>query len=261
MMRGGTLHLLDLETGESLSERRLSWRGMHGDSNTYPVAWSGDGRSIAAATEDYSITIFDAADLSERRVLDAHDDKVRSLAFVPDGSLLSGSDDGRARVWDIETGQCLATLEHGRAVLGVSVRPDGSRIATGTEGTTVRVWDARTLKETARLEQHEWYVKSLAWSPDGQTLFTASGDGTIGIWDPSTGLDRDLARRERRRLVAELKPRLPELVGDAEDYDAARARVIANKDLSARERQVVLQLHVAAGWARKAREEAAGSDG
>jgi small GTP-binding protein len=76
-------------------------------------------------------------------VLKGHMDIVRGVAITPDGwRAISGSDDATVRVWDLETGQCLATLEADTSyVLGVAVTPDGRRAISSSADKTVRVWN------------------------------------------------------------------------------------------------------------------------
>lgn len=248
----GVLRVLDAESGDLLVEKSLD--GHY--TRLRPVAFDPSGRSIALVRSDDAISILRASDLSELLALEKHPGWIEALTFGSDGTLWSACQDGVVRGWNIETGACLATLDHGRGVLSVSPHPDGTRIATGALDGGVHVWDTETLSELVRFDQHESYVKHLRWSPDGQTLFTPSGDSTVGVWSAQTGLERQQARQERERIVAELEPRLAELLGDARDLGTARANVARQAELSAREREVVLQLYVGQGWARKSQREA-----
>lgn len=65
-----------------------------------------------------------------------------AVAVSPDGRfLLSGSLDETARVWDAETGECLAVLAgHGAVVPAVGFSPDGSLIMTASNNGVVRIW-------------------------------------------------------------------------------------------------------------------------
>ena len=62
--------------------------------------------------------------------------------FSPDGKvLISGSYDATIRLWDIETGEQLKTLEgHTYSITSVAISPNGSTIASGSYDGTVLLW-------------------------------------------------------------------------------------------------------------------------
>jgi WD40 repeat protein len=124
------------------------------------------------------VTLWDADTLVEERVLSGHTGGVFGLAFGPGGLLATASLDGTARLWDVDSGEELATLRgHDAPVNQVAVRPDGARIATGSEDHTVKVWDPLTGRQLLTLYGHEYLVYGVAFSPDGRLLASASPDG------------------------------------------------------------------------------------
>lgn len=65
--------------------------------------------------------------------LPGHTQAVRCLAASSawNDRLVSGSEDGRVRLWDLVSGQTLREFAQESAVVSVAIRPDGSRIASG----------------------------------------------------------------------------------------------------------------------------------
>jgi hypothetical protein len=76
---------------------------------------------------------------------------------------------------------------HTGPVLSVAFSPDGKQIASGSNDTTVKVWDASTGQEIRTLKGHTNTVYSVAFSPDGKQIISGSNDGTIEMWDASSG--------------------------------------------------------------------------
>ena len=70
--------------------------------------------------------------LKLRHTLRGHTEHVYRMALSPDGrTLASPSDDKTVRLWDVESGRLLRTLEHQAAVVCVAWSPDGTTLASG----------------------------------------------------------------------------------------------------------------------------------
>jgi WD40 repeat protein len=69
----------------------------------------------------------------------------------------------------------------------VAWSPDGTRLASGSNDGTVRVWDANTGATLVIYQHHTNEVLSLSWSPDGRRIVSGSLDGTAQVWDAQSG--------------------------------------------------------------------------
>jgi WD40 repeat protein/serine/threonine protein kinase len=76
---------------------------------------------------------------------------------------------------------------HTSSVRCVAFSADGTRIATGGDDRTAKVWDARTGTPLLELKGFKELVLSVVFSPDGRHIVTGSGDKTAKVWDAQTG--------------------------------------------------------------------------
>ena len=85
------------------------------------------------------------------------------MAVTADGKLaVSASEDNTLKVWDLETGRALRTLEgHSDSVSGVAVTADGKRAVSASGDKTLKVWDLETGRALRTLEGHS--IVSMAW--------------------------------------------------------------------------------------------------
>jgi WD40 repeat protein len=93
------------------------------------------------------------------------------------------------KIWDLESGQCLATLEgHTNQVVSVAITPDGKRILSGSRDHTIRVWDALQLEHQTTLEIDGMGL-SVSPFPDNERVFIglASNKNVVELWSFSSG--------------------------------------------------------------------------
>ncbi|KOO20820.1 udp-n-acetylglucosamine diphosphorylase [Chrysochromulina tobinii] len=73
---------------------------------------------------------------------------------------------------------------HSGSVLSVAFSPDGTKIVSGSEDGTFKVWDSDALGLLSeKPNAHSFNIPSVAFSPDGTKIVSGSGDQTIKVWD------------------------------------------------------------------------------
>jgi serine/threonine protein kinase len=123
------------------------------------------------------------------RLFEGHTGAVESVAVSRDGQrILSGGQDAKLRLWDLESGQLLQIMSGHRGVIySLAFSADGSRALSAGGDNMARLWDLKTGQELLRFQRHTNEVTSVAFSPDGRRALSASGDQTIRLWELENG--------------------------------------------------------------------------
>ncbi|MBF0441072.1 MAG: hypothetical protein HQK54_04140 [Oligoflexales bacterium] len=138
------------------------------------------------------------SDLNKKAYLRSfvHDRPIHALVATYDRKYLFASVSwGPIKMWDIGTGQFLASLDgHENDAGQIVVTPDSDFIVSGGRDRKVIIWDVKSKKHVTTLLGHEYNVTSLAITPDGEEIAIAGRDGLIKVWN---------RREEKFRLTIE----------------------------------------------------------
>ena len=146
------------------------------------AVFSFGGKYIAVSVErDYFVHLYDCANGTERH-LAGHIDFVSGLAFSPDGgTLATGSVDGTIRLWNVASGETIASLTgHMEEASDVAFSPDGQTLASVGHNETVRLWHVPTRREMLS----ETMTNAGLWlqfSPNGRRLAVTTDDNHVRL--------------------------------------------------------------------------------
>ena len=218
---------LRLERDPRVWSRRLG-------GSVYGVAFSPDGKQVAAACQDGTVHLLDAATAGEE-ILRGYRDQVLAVTFDAEGRLAAGTwsgqvsvrgarggsprlvgegraaalslafgtggrflasavQGGNARIWDTRGARPVEELPGTSGTLAVAYGPDGRWLALGGLGGLQLISRQRGRPERVRLQQGQVSLGQVAFSPDGRWLASAGTKSVVAIWD----LRRRAVARELR---------------------------------------------------------------
>ena len=173
------------------------------------LSFGPDGTTLATGAEDRIIRIWSlhklieygpskeiTSSLKPSLKLTGHEQDIYALDHMPleggELGLVSGSGDGTARIWNLNSGECLHVLRppveeltsKEIGITSVTATKDGHLVATGSRDRFVRVWDVKSGTCISKLDGHHDAVYSVVFFDDihGQSIVSGSLDKTMRFW-------------------------------------------------------------------------------
>lgn len=132
--------------------------------------------------------------------LDSHSAAVNAIHIYKD-QLVSASGDRFVKVWDIHTGECIATCRgHQKGI--ACVQYDGKRIISGSSDNTIRIYDPETQAEVACLQGHTRLVRTI------QSAFEDLPGGRDQLENEARGIDGQFFLAHDGRLPEDGRSRM-----------------------------------------------------
>lgn len=176
-LNDGTHPLLVLSSSPGQSVRQL--------------AWSPDGRKLAATTADQGVTVYGPSiqgvqpgvELLVHQQFTAAT-AVNSILFTTTGrGLLLGLAGGRIEEWSVASPEQRRQFNHGGPVYAVASSRDGAIVVSGSADQSLRVCDTETGQQKYQLTGHVGAVHAVALSADDTFAVSSGADGTLRLWD------------------------------------------------------------------------------
>lgn len=147
--------------------------------------------------------------------------------------LVSGSQDGKVRVWDLNRRKCIANLDsHVSDVQALDYSPAQQALVSGSRDKTLIWWDVRSWK-VRRVVPCLELVEAAGFVDDGELTWSAGANGCFRVWDTDSGRElsgKQPARSEEEAIVRGIyQPGLPFVLCVQVDHTLALYQIPTKK--------------------------------
>jgi len=178
--------------GVTILDRSGALQGTIGNNREIKtLAFSPDGRTLAVLDRDNNLELWDLSGGWSPRAPAARarpEGEIHCLAFLPDGTLLTGDQTAKVRFWKTAGDLLTANpkqLQWSGPVKRLQVFSDGRGLLVQGSAGDVELWDLKSLSRRTRVYLGD---RDLCASvlPDGSSLVVRSSDGIVQVWDCQT---------------------------------------------------------------------------
>jgi len=171
------------EAWSGICSRTIARSGESGQVNR--LAISPDKRLLAAAIHK-KVYIYEIASASSTPLtcLDAHTMNVTSVSFHSEGKwLVTGSEDGTIRIWDLRSTQVHRTYDNGAPVNDVCVHPNQGELISCDQAGCIKQWDlSENLCSHELTPAGDVPIRSVSLASDGSCLVAGNNKGKCYVW-------------------------------------------------------------------------------
>ena len=194
------IHLWNTETGDELNISLVDREAdIHNMPHVTALEFSPDGAMLASGTNQGGIQTWNVATgkavaAFAKPTDQAEFEDILALCFSSDGTLLAAGSYELIRIWEVDTGNILLSVnpdEHQQGntwkynihAESLVFSPDDTILISGLVGGAIQLWEVTTGDKITVLDGHTQKVETLAFSSDNKTLVSTGADGTILLWD------------------------------------------------------------------------------
>lgn len=173
------------------------------------VAITPDGRTIAAATDDHRVSIWDGTNGELKTELEGHTDWVHSVVLSHDGTVVaSGAADRTLCLWNMAKQKPEFQIPACKnAIAAVSMHPNNQQLAVVGFSGEMEIVNTSTGQTSQKMDGPCVDIRTVAFSPNGGLMAAAGRNGKVRVWNVSDGhVQQEIATEGRRIRTLAFSP-------------------------------------------------------
>jgi transducin (beta)-like 1 len=157
------------------------------------IKWDPSGTLLASCSDDFTAKVWSVKKDTCVHDFNEHEKEIYTIKWSPTGPgtenpnlpliLATASYDATIKLWDVDSGKCLHTLEgHTDPVYSVAFSPDGKYLASGSFDKNLHIWDVKegTLVKTY---QGGGGIFEVCWNKDGSKVAACFSNNKVAVLD------------------------------------------------------------------------------
>ncbi len=204
------------------------------------IALNIDATQVVSADADNKLRVWNAQAASDKplRELAGHEKPVTAVALVrPAGAqIVSGSEDGTVRLWNLADGAMVRSMKHDGPVTSVAVRADGLAAASCGSNQLARLWNLPDGAQIAEMKGDLAAIHNVTLLTEAQTIAKQKvdlADAAVKAAEANVKEREETAKKSVETKAAADKALVEVKAKDkpeAEKLAAAKAELEKNKD-------------------------------